>query len=136
MSESATNPLRLEAQYLHEQFFGFCAQEVVLQKYILAHQKKNQFNESQSEQLLVKIIHQRLDVEACELALRRRNHVLTKKIWLLTAICETQPGYFDFLHAKHNISKVNFFTKVIGIAICSLYKMCKGKWLVWRYNLV
>lgn len=110
----------------------------VIDRYIKAH--KYVFRSPEIEILhvdLKTIIQKKLDLEAIEFALRfsNKDNLLTKKIHMLIYILESKQKYNDlFLNYEKNFLKG--FSLLIFYTLRSIYLLSKGKYLIWRYDLV
>lgn len=118
-----------EAQFLHQQLLGRAAPQGLLQAYVRAHQLHGRHVEPSC---LPQVMQRRLDVEAVELALRRRQPALARKVhWVLT-LAELRSK----LHDGANVRPWRAAWALVRAALGAGWKLLKGKWLVWRHGLV
>jgi hypothetical protein len=124
-----------EAVYLHESLFRQPMDAEVAQRYEAAHRKL--FPDEKTSATVARLISRRLDVEAVELALRRRpsGFQLTRKIQILCYLVEVRPAYQDHFIATRS-SRVNAAISLLDAALRTAWKFCKGEYLVRRHELL
>jgi nucleoside-diphosphate-sugar epimerase len=129
----APDPVGTEARYLTARLFSRALDERSVERYrdacrLLPASPEDDLN-------MKKIVARRLDVEAIEYALRRRGSQLTKRIQILGYLLEFRADCFD-LFVNTRKSRVAAFVGLGFSVALAVYKMLKGRYLVWRYRLV
>lgn len=136
MDSHMDSELRSEARYICDSLFGIDGDSVYIDQYVAAHTHVLANGSTDQAGTVHKIVQRNLDVSACELILRRKNHVLTKKVWLLTYLVESQGEKQDLFIARGDITRFAFVAQLSRELAVTLWKMLKGRWQVWRYDLV
>lgn len=121
-----------EVNYFHRELYGMSPSAEIVSKYSNGLKALG----IDSDNVTSIVIERRLDVSACELALRGGGSAYVKKLWLLAYICETDPRYFNTYCSEEDLSWVSFlwgaFCQIFGLFFYRIY----GIWLVRRYQLV
>jgi hypothetical protein len=121
--------LRAEASYLHRALFGRDAPEEVQAQYASALGAAPLAEVPRCD--LARLIARGVDLEAVELALRRRTRAngLTQRFHVLCYLAEARPDcYAHFVNEQPR-----FFLGWLALAwhgARSLYKLLKGRWLL------
>ena len=126
-----------EARYFHECFFSQPLDEPLIDRYVAANRLCIPQLDDRSAAILDRIVSSRLDIEAIELVFRRRcpHNFLTKKIQILFYLLEVRSAYYHrFINDEPNFSKA--LRSLIACALRAGVKFLKGKYLVWKYDLV
>lgn len=128
--------LEKECQYFHRFLFRRDPSAEIKAQY----QRANlQFmkEECENNPLIEKIITHHLDLEAIEIALRRRNpnNILKKKLHILLFLVEVRASYFHHFYNIQDWHLRAFLTLSLS-TLRSLYKILKGSYLIWRFQLV
>jgi hypothetical protein len=125
-----------EADWLHRALFGVAVPPPLAARYAVALACLDIPAGSGQQGTIERVVTARLDVEAVELALRRRGpHLLTRKLHALTFLAETTHGYHDRFVLERR-SRTAAFATLISAGARSAYKWLKGRYLVWRHGLV
>jgi nucleoside-diphosphate-sugar epimerase len=127
--------LQNEAKFLYNLLFKKRPGELLVERYITAHDYCC-FPENEKQQIKIsEIFRSKLDAEAIEYATRSRKTLLTKKLTLILYLAELESkNYSDFINEKSSFIK-GFI--LLGLAVLRApWKLLKGKYLVWRYQLV
>jgi hypothetical protein len=124
-----------EAFYLHESLFRLPMDAAVAQRYEAAHGKL--FPDEKTSPAVARVVSRRLDVEAVEFALRRRRSgaELTRKIQILCYLVEVRQRYQSHFIAT-NRGLVRGTMSLLGAALHSACKFCKGEYLIRRHGLL
>ena len=94
MTESARDAELLdEAEHIHRVLFRRPMPPLVGQRYLAAHAFHCRGPEASSK--IAQVLRERLDLEAVELALRRRDPAITRKAQIVLYAIETLPEYQD-----------------------------------------
>ena len=129
--------LSREAAFLHRKLFGWSISEEIQAAYVLANKTllPNLTNASAVKMEL--ILRRSMDVEAIEFALRRqvRENTLTKKFLILLYLTESRSDYFTIFVNERNQS-LRAFVELSYYSVRSLYKLLKGRCLIWIYDVV
>jgi hypothetical protein len=125
---------RAEANCLHRALFGRDAPEEVQTQYVNALQGAVLADFPRCD--LGRLIERGIDLEALELALRRRARVngLTQRFHALCYLVEVRPEYY----ARFVNEPPHFTTGVLVLAwhvIRSAYKLVKGRCLMWIHRV-
>lgn len=136
MTEGRIQELRREGEYIHRAIFSSNASEVVLNHYLTAHNKLPHLNHVQQSEAVHKIIDLGLDIEACEIVLRGRDHLLCRKVLLMTYICETQSDYNLVFQLKNKRAFGSFLIEFLFFGLATIFKIIKGHWFLWRHTIV
>jgi hypothetical protein len=124
-----------EARYLHAALFSVVADDTIVERYHEVHRRL--FPEQPTSPLVVRIIANRLDAEAIEFALRRRNagRELTRKLQIISYLAEARRAYVDeFVNLTNN--RLVAIVRLGAAAVRSIWKLLKGAVLVRRYGLL
>ncbi len=136
-SHSDSEQLSREAEFLHQKIFGWSISETTQAAYVSANETllPNATNASMVSMQL--IVRQSMDVEAIEFALRRRmpENILTKKLLILLYLTESRSDYFSVFVNEQNHS-LRAFAELFFHTFRSFYKLLKGRWLIWMYDVV
>jgi len=129
--------LRLEVEFFYRRIFDSPLPEEVREKYVAANLMLCNSRVNLSAIRLDLIMQRSLDVEALEFVLRRRNpqNILTIKLLIIHYLTEARSSYFDFFVNESN-RPVSAFAELTFHCFRSLYKLAKGRYLLWRYNVV
>lgn len=133
-SESGGRRLRTEARRLHRALFGHDAPEDVQGQYASALQTAPLAEYPRCD--LGRLIERGIDLEALELALRRRTpaNALTQRFHALCYLVEVRPEYY----ARFVNEPSRFASGVLTLALQaarSVYKLLKGRCLLWIYHV-
>ena len=129
--------LQKEAEFLHFAIFGRSAPEALRSAYVSANhflfREPNKYLDVKVEAIVTRSI----DIEAVEFALRRRtpDNVLSKKFLILCYLAEARSDHFeDFVNDRNRpliaILQLSLHT------LRSVYKLIKGNFLIWKYDVV
>lgn len=127
--------LRQEARYLHTQLFREEPPANVVDRYAAAVAACGIGGEGCG--VMEKLVALRLDAEAVEFALRRRDreNALTKRMQILMYLVEVRSPYFAyFFNTERNLKRTIFH--LAGSLLRSMYKLVKGQYLISRHGLV
>jgi nucleoside-diphosphate-sugar epimerase len=135
LDSSFNSPMEIEARYFYQTLFGKLPNRLLIDRYIAAHQFCCFVQDPKQEINLLEICKNKLDAESIEYATRSRKTLLTKKLTLLSYLAEIEAtNYSTFVNTKQNF--IGGFI-LLGLAVLRApWKLIKGKYLVWRYNLV
>ena len=126
-----------EARYFHSLFFPGDIPDEVVDRYVAANEMRLGELDDRSLRLVERIVSTRLDAEAIELVLRRgkRNDILTKKIQILFYLLEVRAHYYPYF-----VNERASFFRGSGALLLSVLKtfrqLLKGKYLIWKHDLV
>jgi len=126
--------LEAEADYLHRALFGTVAPEPVRRLYVQLLRGASLAAVPRCE--IATLMARGVDLEAVELALRRRNPVnsLTQRFHALCYLVEARPEYFDrFVNEQQRFT--GGFACVAVHAVRSMYKLLKGCALLRIHNV-
>jgi hypothetical protein len=131
-NSGATGPaeqLRAEADLLHAVLFGGAAPEEIHRQYAEALR-------AASTAPIEKLLSAGVDLEALELALRKKNpfNPLTQRFRVLCYLAEARPGYFHRFVADRRGFFSGFFA-VAFFALRSVYKALKGNYLARKHAI-
>lgn len=126
--------LSSEAQYFHQCLFAGKLDGAVVARYVQANEV---FFKNIDSTFVQKIIEKKLDVQAVELVLRHQNsqNILTKKIQILLYLLEVRSAYLPYFLNDQD----RFFSAIFILAqslLRTAYQYVKGRFLVWRHELV
>ena len=127
--------LAAEARFLHTALFAQAVDPAVVERYVEAHRLL--FAGDPPSPLVATIVERRLDAEAIEYALRRRNvgRELTRKLQILCYLAEARAAYqHEFFNRKERRARA--VLALVGAALRSAWKLVKGEALVRRHGLV
>jgi nucleoside-diphosphate-sugar epimerase len=123
--------LTREVKYFHQYFFHLEPSPSLIKNYIGAHDHYLT-NISDSESELVRyLIDNTIDVEAVELALRRRhpNNALSRKFHIYVYLLEAEPSFYGyFINSRQ--TKALAFLRLGFLVLRSIYKLFKGAMLL------
>jgi hypothetical protein len=128
-----TERLKSEADHVHRALFGTDAPEEVKRQYEAA--LRILPLDSMPNHDLIRLAEEGADLEAIEIALRRKNpsNALTQRFQVMCYLAEVRPAYFDrFVNRRRS-----FFTGVLSLGWFSLrsaYKAMKGSYLLRRHG--
>lgn len=123
-----------EARFLHDSLFSKPLNETIVHRYEAAH---HALFPDERRDIVARIVALRLDVEAVELALRRRHACpeLTRKIQILSYLVEVRAEYQnDFIANRREPLRaiLVLLWNIFGVG----WKLIKGKCLVRIYGLL
>jgi hypothetical protein len=126
--------LHAEANRLHRAFFGCDAPVEVQRQYASALAAAGIAD--CADPVLAGLLERRVDLEALEIALRRRSqgNPLTQRFHVLCYLVEARPDYFDrFVNERPRFAS-GVLTLVLHVAR-SAYKLIKGGCLLWVHHV-
>jgi len=129
--------LSREAEFFHEKIFGRAMPAEIGAAYVSANRMLLKDAPNLAPVRMELILERAMDVEAIEFALRRRvpQNVLTKKLLILCYLAESRNDYFaTFVNEQHQPFRA--FFKLSLYTFRSLYKLLKGRCLVWMYDVI
>lgn len=132
-----TEELCREAEFFHQKLFRRPIPEEMQDQYVSANRILLQDAGNLVNVRIELILRRSMDVEAIEFALRRRTpqNLLTKKLLILCYLAEARSDYFaTFVNDQRQPFRA-FFTLSI-YTFRSLYKLLKGRCLIWMYHVV
>ena len=137
MEVEQLNMLENEATHFFHGLFGGEAPQSIKIRYRNAHEYM--FNESLEQELQTVrlLVEHRLDAEAVEAFLRRKDspHILTLKMQLLVYLAELHAsGYRVFVNEADARGRAAL--TILGALARWPYMLLKGAYLTWRYQLV
>lgn len=109
-------------------------------RYVEAHQYVFPANElssrAQEIETIQRVLDQRLDVEAVEMALRRKSprHLLTQKIHIFLYLVESEPRYYSRFYNDER-KRVRSYLILGLLVLQSAFTLLRGMLLIWRYRL-
>jgi hypothetical protein len=126
--------LRAQANYLHRALFGREAPDEVRWQYARVLHRAALVETPRCD--LARLMEREVDVEAMEVALRRRNpsNSLTQRFRVLCYLTEARPEYFDRFVNETPALVVGTLT-LWFLTLRSLYKLAKGDFLVWVHDV-
>lgn len=127
--------LEEEARFLHASLFSNPVDRAIVERYVAAHRQL--FADRVTSALVTRIVARRLDAEAIEYALRRRNagRELTRKLQILSYLAEARAAYQDdFVNTKTRRARA--IVSLAAAALRSGWKLLKGELLVRRHGLL
>jgi len=129
--------LEREVACFHNHFFRETLHRDVVNRYIAANQLCLPEQDARAASMIEKIVSNGLDVEAIEYALRLKNrdNILTKKIQILFYLVEVRSRYFPYFF-NCNRTILRAITSILFSVPLTAYILCKGNFLIWRYDLV
>jgi hypothetical protein len=123
-----------EARHLYSCLFREPLDAQFVARYEAAHRQV--FPDERTSPLMAAVVGNHLDVEAIELALRRRGtgRELTRKLQIVCYLAEARRACFDeFITTGGSPLRAWF---ALAVAACqSGWKLVKGEYLIYRYNL-
>ena len=122
-----------EARYLYHSLFSEPLDEVVIRRYQAAHE---QLFSNEERALIDRVVDLGLDVEAVEMALRRRGlgKELTRKIQILCYLLEVRAAYQNYFVATRT-EPVRAAFAVLHGAIRTVWLLLMGEFLIRKYGL-
>jgi hypothetical protein len=126
-----------EVRYFHGCFFPQPLDQVLIDRYAAANQLCIPPLDESSAATIDRIVSGKLDLEAIELVFRhrQRDNFLTKKIRILFYLLEARSAYYG-----HFINREARFPAALWTlarsAAGTAFKFVKGKYLIWKYELV
>ena len=129
--------LSREAEFFHKRLFDRPIPDDVRKGYISANGILLKGTTHLSQVKIELIVELSMDVEAVEFALRRSSpqNLLTKKLLILCYLAEPRKDYFTtFVNEKNQ--PVRAFFELSLYTLRSLYKLLKGRCLIWIYDVV
>lgn len=122
-----------EARYLHACLFRAPLNADTVARYEAALREMG----AAASPVVARVVAQRLDAEAVEFALRRRDlgRDLVRRMQILCYLVEVQPAYFgEFVNVER--SRGRAWAGLLGATLRSAWKLVKGEYLVRRHGLV
>lgn len=134
MTNKSTTLLE-QVNWIHRCIYGSNAPDFVASRYLNAHLKYPQLNETDKINWLDQAVKNRSDLQALELVLRRQDpdNILTKKFLTLSFIVECSPKY-DELYVNHNKQWLSAVVALASAVLFTLFKSLKGRILLSRYH--
>jgi hypothetical protein len=135
--QPAVQELSREAEFFHKRIFGRPLPDEIRADYISANGMLLKDLTNLSHVRIALILQRSMDVEAIEFALRRRipQNILTKKLLILCYLAESRNDYFaTFVNERHQPFRAFFALSLYTFR--SLYKLLKGRCLIWMYDVV
>lgn len=130
---TARTELQREAEFIHRALFRRPMPPQVGERYAAAHQ--HFCSDPQSWQTMQTIVRKGLDLEAVEMALRRRDPGVTRKIQILLYAVEVLPDYQnDILNDRDR--PVSSWFRLAWETLRSGWKGIKGRFVALRHGLV
>ena len=137
MEVEQRSTLENEAVHFFHELFGGEVPQLIKARYRNAHEYM--FNESPGQELqtVQLVVKYRLDAEAVEAFLRRKDrpHILTMKMQLLIYLAELYPRCYR-LFVNESDAQGRAALTIIGALARWPYLLLKGAYLTWRYQLV
>ena len=132
-----TQELSREAEFFHQQIFDRPVPDRIRADYISANETLLKDTSNLSPVRIELILERSMDVEAIEFALRRSipQNILTKKLLILCYLAESRKDYFATFVNEQNQPFRAFF-ELSFHTFRSLYKLLKGRSLIWIYDVV
>ncbi len=129
--------LELEARCFHDHLFREKLHQEIIVRYTAANRAYVPHVDSQTASMMAKIVSHGLDVEAIEyvLRLKKKDNVLTKKVQILFFLVEVRSQYFDYFFNRKK-ARLKAAGGIVFSVTMTIYKFIKGKYLIWRYDLV
>ena len=131
-----TQELCREAEFFHERIFGQPIPDEIRARYVRANGMLLKDTEAVRQVRINLILERSMDVEAIEFALRRRapQNLLTKKLLILCYLAESRSDYYTrFVNEQEKSYRA--YLELSVSTLRSLYKLLKGRWLIWRYDV-
>ena len=125
-----------EAEFFHQRIFGRPIPEAIREAFVAANSKL--LRDAALKPVRIDLILRRsLDVEAIEFALRRMEpaNVLSKKLFILCYLAESRSDYFGTF-INQEARRISAFIKLSLFTCRSVYKLLKGRFLIWMYDVV
>ena len=132
-----TQELSREAEFFHKRIFDRPVPDRIRADYISANETLLKDTSNLSRVRIELILERSMDVEAIEFALRRSipQNILTKKLLILCYLAESRKDYFaTFVNEQHQPFRAFFELSLHTFR--SLYKLLKGRCLIWIYDVV
>ena len=123
-----------EAKYLHAALFGGEADALTVARYEAAHARL--FAGDTPSETMATVIERRLDVEAVEFALRRRESgvELTRKVRILCYFAEARAAHLaEFVNLEP--SRTRAWTALAAALLRVPWKLAKGEYAIRRHGL-
>jgi hypothetical protein len=129
--------LAREAEYLHRKIFDGPIPEALRASYVAANRAVASGGPGPAVAKMALIVERALDVEALELALRRRErrNSLTAKLLILLYLAEARGSHFHFF-VNEERARARSFCLLALHALRSLYKLLKGAYLIRKHGIV
>ncbi len=132
-----TEELCREAEFFHKKIFRRPIPKEMRDEYVSANRILLQDAGNLANVRIELILQRSMDVEAIEFALRQQTpqNLLTKKLLILCYLAESRRDYFaTFVNEQDRPFKAFF---ELSLYTCrSLYKLLKGRCLIWMYDVV
>lgn len=134
-SASSMPSLAQEAAHLHQSLFRRPMDPKIAHRYEAAHCKL--LPGEKPSPAVARLISRRLDIEAVELALRRRpsGAQLTRKVQILCYLVEVRQAYQHHFIATDS-GRAKAAVSLVAAVFRTAWKFCKGEYLVWRHGLL
>jgi hypothetical protein len=132
---TARDDLEREARALHRALFRTDPPPIVVRRYVAAYEAGLGHGSQAEATWLRRVLAGGADLEAMELALRRRNrnHVLVRKFRIMTYIAEGSAGYEAmFVNDRRRAARALVELALAGSR--SIWKWCKGQYLLQRLS--
>lgn len=126
-----------EALYFHNSLFSQPLDPAVIERYIAANRLCILELDECHAAIIDKIVTARLDLEAIEMVFRLRqpDNFLTKKMQILFYLLEVRSAYYHrFINNEANFSLA--LRSLVSTALAGALKLLKGRYLIWKYDLV
>lgn len=127
---------RLEAEgaFLFEQLFHFAPGPRLAERYRLAHEQAGLADSRADRQLLERLLALRLDVEALEFVLRRRDrrNALTRKLLILYYLAECEPASLPLFQGAERRESP---WRLLGLPLRAVWLQLRGLWQLRRHGL-
>ena len=132
-----TEELSREAELFHKRLFDRPIPDEVRKAYISANGLLLKGTTHLLQVKIELILELSMDVEAVEFALRRSSpqNILTKKLLILCYLAESRKDYFATFVNEKNLP-FRAFVELSLYTLRSLYKLLKGRCLIWIYDVV
>jgi nucleoside-diphosphate-sugar epimerase len=133
--ESKKPTLSDEVRYLYRILFKGAPSTTLVSRYAQAHDHCCKILAPEQRIAVDEICLRKLDAEAIEFATRSRRTVLSKKLLLISYLAELEAGTYN-MYVNESSQPVTAFCLLAVYTLAAPWKLLKGKYLVWRYQLV
>jgi hypothetical protein len=125
-----------EAKYLYSKLFPGTASSLLIERYVLAHQKLPLTSGLEGRELMTVIVAKRLNVESLEFVLRLRSsdNVLTRKVQVLYYLAESERIHWEHFFSKQE-SSVYGYTLIFWSLLRAVKLWVQGQIQLAVYNL-
>ena len=129
--------LEREAAFFYRTLFGGEVSADICQRYTEAHHHYGLWPDRGQETTVCRVIRGGLDAEAVEVSLRQHVdwHLLTRKMRVIIYLAETS-GWHDTVFLNRECRPLTAYWALFFGGLRTGYKRVKGRYLVWRYDLV